>query len=154
MVKAMSLLRSVRSVHSISVQLARTGLRQVAMPDHIRLFGECDAKGFPLSGRIEQAQFNLLRVLRVEGKVDTFAIPNRAQGIGFSRPHNGLRLIWHSISIPEFRIGLDRPKRLSKLDWQKIITTLVLRKTYSAACMAVRAMVSRWEAKKRFNLNR
>src|ERR1019366_9796425 len=75
MIKTMALLRGVGAIHPVSVQLARTYFRQIAVPDHVSLFADLDTKSLTFPRTVEQAKFHFLRVLSVEREVDAFAVP-------------------------------------------------------------------------------
>ena len=66
----MSLLRRVRAVHAVAVDLAGTHARHVAVPDLVAVFGQLDALGLGLAAVIEQAELDLGGVRREEGEVD------------------------------------------------------------------------------------
>src|SRR5580698_8435339 len=75
MIKAVTLRRSIRAEHPITIKLTRTHFRQVAVPDHIGLLRKWNAKQFTLSRRVEQTELHFLGVLGVKGEVDALAIP-------------------------------------------------------------------------------
>ncbi len=74
-IESMALLGRVRAKHAVPVQLAGTHFGQVAVPDHVCLFGERNAKRLAFPGNVEEAKLHFLRVFRVEREVDAFAIP-------------------------------------------------------------------------------
>src|SRR5579863_2135229 len=101
MIETMALLRRIRTIHPVSVQLTRTNFWQVAMPDHVSLFRKRNAKSLTLAGDIKQTEFHLLCVLRVKSEVDPLAVPSGSQGIRPAGPYNRLRLMRHLSRIPE-----------------------------------------------------
>src|SRR5207249_5254924 len=86
-IEAMALLRFVRAMYSITVELVRPGVRQKRMPDHVSLFQQRDASGFLRRiASVEQAQLDTLRVFGEQRKVDAHAGPASTEGIGTARP--------------------------------------------------------------------
>src|SRR5205807_2355208 len=75
MVETLALLWSIRTVNTISIQLSRTHLRQVAMPDHIGLLRKWNTKRLPFSRHVEKAKLNFFSMLRIQRKVYALAIP-------------------------------------------------------------------------------
>src|ERR1700691_3404228 len=75
MIKTMALLRSVRAVDAVSVQLPGTHLGQIAVPYHVSLFGKRDANTLAPPRIIKQAELYFLCVLGVQREVDALAIP-------------------------------------------------------------------------------
>ena len=70
-------------MHAIAVDLARSQLRQITVPDLIRFLRQRDAVRFALRvRRIEQAQLNLGRVLREEREVNAAAVEVAPSGEG------------------------------------------------------------------------
>src|SRR5580692_436833 len=100
MIKSMPFLRRVRAEHSIPVQLTRTYLWQVAVPNHVRLLRKRNPNDLSFARSVEQAKFYFLCVLRVEREVHALAVPCGSQRIRPSRPDNGLRLMGHLSRVP------------------------------------------------------
>jgi hypothetical protein len=88
-IEPVPLLRPVRTMDPVAVQLAGTQFGQVGMPDLIGLLAQLEALLFVSSAAIKQAQLDLIRVLGEQGKIDPFAVPRGAQGIGLARPDSG-----------------------------------------------------------------
>src|SRR5260221_12430589 len=83
----MSLLRLVRSVDAIPVELPRADIGQIAVPHLVRALRQPDLRG--LRGVIlvrEQAQLHAARVLGEEREVDAGPVPRGSQWIGTARP--------------------------------------------------------------------
>ena len=76
----------VGSVGPVAVQQARTGLRQITVPDLIGPPAHGDPFDFVPSAPIEQAQLHPVGMLQEEGEVDAFPVPSRAEGIGLAGP--------------------------------------------------------------------
>src|SRR5687768_5053053 len=75
------------AVDTVSVQLTRSDVRQVRVPDHVRAIDEGDADHLDACvRRVEQAKLDLGGILREECEIDARSIPARAQGIWQSRP--------------------------------------------------------------------
>src|SRR5690606_29435155 len=68
-VEAKPLLRLVRTMDPVSVQLARAGAWQIAVPDLVCLFGQAQAGGLPAIGGVEQTQVHGPGALREQGEV-------------------------------------------------------------------------------------
>jgi hypothetical protein len=79
----------VRPVHSISIELAGTGLGQIAVPYLVSLLRQGNAMKFTPAFGVEEAQLYSLSVFREEGKIDTFSVPSRTQWVGLAGPDNG-----------------------------------------------------------------
>ncbi len=94
-VEAVSAGRFIRSVDPVAVQGPRTRLRQVAVPDLVRVLAQLDALQLVLAGLIEDAQLDFSRVGREQREVDAFAIPCRASGVGLAGPDRGDRSVVH-----------------------------------------------------------
>ena len=81
--------RIPRPEHAEPVDLSRSHVGQVAVPDHVRALGQRHAQRFRgRVGRVEQAQLDLRRMFREQREVDARAIPCRAQRIRGARPHS------------------------------------------------------------------
>ena len=84
--------RLVGPVDAIAVDLARQDVGQVAVPDQVGALGQDDAARFLVRlRRIEQAQLDLGRVLRIERKVHAAAVPRRPQRVRVARPDSHCR---------------------------------------------------------------
>src|SRR5688500_1962101 len=81
-VEAVSRMRRIRSMYAIAVQLPGADVRQVAVPDHVRLLRKRDGERLDLSiHRVEQAQLHARRVFREDGEVDADAVPGGAERV-------------------------------------------------------------------------
>ena len=79
----------VGAVNPVTVELVRPDVGEEAVPDHVGLFGQRDARRFfRRVGRVEQAQFDFGRVRGEEREVDADAGPRRAERIGLAWPHS------------------------------------------------------------------
>ena len=87
MIEAMTTLRIIRAVNAIAVELTRSCIRQVGMPDLVGVLGELYAVELALTGLVEQADLDLFRILREQGEIDALAIPSCAQRIRLTWPH-------------------------------------------------------------------
>ena len=80
-IEAMARVRLVRAVHAIAVELARAHLRQTAVPDEVGALAQREAAHLALAGLVEEAQLELLGVLRVDREIHSLAVPGRAEGM-------------------------------------------------------------------------
>ena len=88
-IEAMAPLGLVRSMHAISIELARFDVGQIAMPDHVGMLWQQEPVSFLLGlRRIEQTKLDLRGVLRKNCEVDTCPIPRRPQRIGVPWPNS------------------------------------------------------------------
>src|ERR1700733_6333281 len=62
-IKTMALRRRIWAIDPVSVQLSRTDLWQIAVPDHISLLGKPDAKRFTFPRNVKKTEFHFLPVL-------------------------------------------------------------------------------------------
>jgi hypothetical protein len=83
----MTLLRLIRAMDPIAVELAGSRFGQVAVPDLIGLLGQADALQLAPTATIEEAQLDGLGRLGEQGEVDAGAVVAGPQGVGASRPH-------------------------------------------------------------------
>src|SRR4029078_2112101 len=90
-IEAMALLRLIRTVHAIAVELAGPRFGQVAMTDVIGLLAQRDALQLAPPAIIEQAQLDAFRMLREQREVDALAVPRRTLRKGFTGPDGGDR---------------------------------------------------------------
>src|SRR5258706_10658671 len=84
--KAMALLRLVRTKNLITVILAGPGFGQINMPYLLGLLAHRDPRLALRMGTVEQAELDFTGVFRKQGKIHTCAIPCRPQWIRFSWP--------------------------------------------------------------------
>ena len=61
------------------------------MPDLIGILGQHQALDLALTGRVEQAEFDLFGMGGKEREIDAFAIPVGTKRVGFAGPHAGAR---------------------------------------------------------------
>jgi hypothetical protein len=80
-VEAMPLAGLPRTGDAVAVPLSRTDLRQIDVPDVIRVLNQGDARRLGELGPVEQAQLHAGGVLGEEGEVDAGAVPGRAERI-------------------------------------------------------------------------
>src|SRR6266545_3976848 len=86
-IEPVALLRCVRPVDAVAVQLARPNVWQVAVPDQVSAVRELDPFGFLFGLRVvEQAQLDRLAVLGEDGEVDPLTVPRGSQRMGIPRP--------------------------------------------------------------------
>jgi hypothetical protein len=71
----------IGSMEAVTVERARSDIRQIAMEDLIGVFGHFDTTQFALALFVEQADFHLGGVGRKQRKVGAVAVLVRAQGI-------------------------------------------------------------------------
>ena len=93
-VEAMALVGRVRTVHAVAVALARSDVRQVAVPVLRPPLGHLDARLVVLV--VEQAQLDPLGVLGEHGEVRAAAVPRGAERIWLAGPDFD-----HRTSTPE-----------------------------------------------------
>src|SRR5437016_2396083 len=88
-IEAMSMLRIVRTMHAIPVDLAGHHLGQIAVPDVVGALGQCNAFQLAPPAPVEQAQLHFLRVGREQREIGATPIPSRAQPMrrAFENPH-------------------------------------------------------------------
>ena len=90
-VEAVAFGRIERTVDAVAIELTGQNGGEVAMPNLVGPFAELDALGFNrVGGRMEEAEFDLLRVFRKEGEVNARTLPGgpervRAAGLGLHR---------------------------------------------------------------------
>ena len=77
-VEAVARLGFVRSVHPIAIELTRPHVRQVAMPDLMRVFRQSDPRDFGLSAAVEQTKLDPFGVGREQREVRARTVPCRA----------------------------------------------------------------------------
>ena len=81
-VESMAVRRVEGAMHAIAVHPAGPGLRQVDVPDVVRLLSHADARDLRRTVRLfEDAEVDGLRVLGKKREVDAAAIPRRAEWI-------------------------------------------------------------------------
>ncbi len=80
-VEAVALPGRVGPVYPVAVKVSRPHVRQIAVPDLMRVFGQGNAGRLAPSLRVEQAEFHLLRVGREQGEVHAGAVPGGAQRV-------------------------------------------------------------------------
>ena len=86
-VEAVSLVRGIRPVHAIPVELPGVDVGQVPVPHHVGLFRQRDRQGLDVVGRrIEQAELDPCGVLGKDREIDADPIPGCAERIGSARP--------------------------------------------------------------------
>jgi hypothetical protein len=76
-IEAVARLRLVGTVHAVAVIGSRVGIRQIAVKDLIRVFGQLDACLLTLAARIEETDLDLGRVLREQREVRALTVPGR-----------------------------------------------------------------------------
>src|SRR5215210_6332644 len=69
-VEAMTFRGTIWAVDAVAVDLARTRIRQIAVPYLVRVFRKFDALDLLLALQIEQAEFHLGGIGREQGEVD------------------------------------------------------------------------------------
>jgi hypothetical protein len=74
--------RIVGAVDPIAIELAGAHIREVAVPDLVRVFRQRHPVGLALAFRIEEAEFDLLGVRGEQREIDAAAVPGRAKRIG------------------------------------------------------------------------
>ena len=86
-IEAMPLGRLVGPVDPKAINLPRHHVRQIDVPDQVGLLGQRDANRLLfVVGRIEQAELDLRRVFRIQGKIDAAAVPRGSQRIRSAWP--------------------------------------------------------------------
>ena len=85
----MAFLRAIGPMHAVAVHHAGARLRQVTVPDLVGALGQRDALPFASPAFVEDAQLDLLRVLRKEREIDALAVPGCAARIGVAGPDDG-----------------------------------------------------------------
>src|SRR5579875_2581037 len=87
-IKSVTIHRCIRTMHTIAIELPRSYLRQVNMPDLICLLRHWNPGYLTVSIRsVKETQLYPRGILRKECKIDTCSVPSRTQWIGVSRPH-------------------------------------------------------------------
>ena len=83
--------RIVRPMDAVSVELSRTHIRQITVPDVVRLFFENNSLSFrAISRKIEQAQFHSSRMFGKQSKIHSATVPGSTQRKWLSRPDSRL----------------------------------------------------------------
>ena len=87
-IETVALARFVGAVNPVTVELVRPDVGEEAVPDHVGLFGQRDARRFfRRVYRVKQAKFDFGRVRGKNREVDADPRPRRAERIGLARPH-------------------------------------------------------------------
>src|SRR5689334_9173710 len=87
-VEAVALIRVIRAMHAISIQLTGPHVREIAVPDLIGAIANLNVLGLRgVVGATEQAQLYTRRALREEREVDTHAVPRCSEGVRLSTPN-------------------------------------------------------------------
>ena len=86
-VEAVALVRIVRSVNTVAIQLTRTDVRQVAMPDHVGVLGQGDRDRFDFRSTESNRQSST-RVACSEKmrEIHTDAVPGRTERVRGAGP--------------------------------------------------------------------
>src|SRR5262249_33265220 len=86
-VEAMTPLRVVGAINAIAIQLPRSDVREIPMPDQIRTFHQWDAlTRHGILRMIEEAKLDGGSVLGEDREVGPLAIPGRTEGSRSARP--------------------------------------------------------------------
>src|SRR4051812_47206658 len=80
-VETEALLRLIRAVHAVAIELSGRDVVQVAMPDVFAAFGQRDAFQFALALVIKQTKLDLRRIGGKQREVGAPSIPCRAKGM-------------------------------------------------------------------------
>src|SRR6266511_2608282 len=91
-VEAHAGLRIVRPVNAIAIEQPRSRVGEVTMPDLIGLLAQRNAFELAPALGIEQAELNVLRMLREKPEIDALAVPGGAERIRPARPDRHERL--------------------------------------------------------------
>ena len=75
-------LRRVRSVHPVAVDGAGAGVRQIAVPDLIGIFGQFYAIELGPAGWVEQAELDLGGIGREQGEIHPQSVPGGPERVG------------------------------------------------------------------------
>ncbi len=81
-IEPVPLLRSVGTVGPVAVEHPRKAVRQVAVPDLVGPFGQRITADLTAASRIEQAEFDLLRMGGEHREVHALPVPGGAERIG------------------------------------------------------------------------
>ncbi len=76
----------VRTVDTVAVQLSRSDIGKVRMPDLVGVLPQGQACDLAASALVEEAEFDRHGVCREEGEVGSTSIPHRPEGIGIAGP--------------------------------------------------------------------
>jgi len=71
-------------VYAIGIDRARPCIRQEAVPDLVRVFGQFDPFDLTLAAMVEQAEFDLAGVAREQCEIDPAPRPRGAEGEGLA----------------------------------------------------------------------
>ena len=86
-VESMTGVRDIRTVDTVSVQLSRSQVGKIPVPDLVCLFRERDPMGLnTIRLGIEQAQINRSGVLGKDREVDSLAVPGRTERVWLTWP--------------------------------------------------------------------
>jgi hypothetical protein len=77
----------VGPVNAVAVKQARTGIRQISVPDLVGIFRKHDARLLMAAGAIEQAQLDLLGMRRKDREIDALTVPSGPKRVRATRPH-------------------------------------------------------------------
>jgi len=92
--------RIVGAVHAVSVQLPRSDVRQVAVPDLMGIFRKRYPGDLLVAVFVEEAEIHPFRVSGEEGEVGSTAVPGCSQGIRSARPEPVCLMFRHSCVPP------------------------------------------------------
>ncbi len=74
--------RLVGAMDAVTVDRARSRIRQIAVPDLVGVLRQHDALDLALAGGVEQAELDFCRMRREQGEIDAQAIPRGAERMG------------------------------------------------------------------------
>ena len=74
--------RLVGAMDAVTVNRARSRIRQIAVPDLVGVLRQHDPLDFALAGGVEEAELDICRMRRKQGEIDAQTIPRGAERVG------------------------------------------------------------------------
>ena len=97
-IEAVTVLRIVRAIHTVTIQRPRFQIRHIAVPDLMGIFRQFQAGYFCFSRRIKQTQLYPLRVGGKQSEVHPFPVIICAQLLAMTGPNFKRCILWHFCS--------------------------------------------------------
>lgn len=86
-IEPVATLRIVRTVNPKPVELPRPDVRQITVPDLVRVFRQDNARDFLFAVLTEEAEFHPLCVLREQREVHAHSVPACTERVRHARPN-------------------------------------------------------------------
>src|SRR4051812_45923219 len=99
MIEAMPAFRRIPTIGTVTIQQTRRGVRQVAVPDLVGIFGQRVASDLMPARGLEQAELDPFSMCREHGEIDAKPIPRRTERIRMARQQRIRQMVHASKSI-------------------------------------------------------